>query len=187
MSSCEASLNPEMESAMVQLGRLYGLVENKVTSQGPVCELSARCCRFREFGHDLFLTALEHEYLLASGEPAVEPLRAGENCPWQASSGVCMARAGRPLGCRVYFCDPNFAETMPEIMEEALTQLKQIHNQMEIPWDYRPLHLFLTESREKGRWVEPSQAPCDTVGESTDNGGRPVLNVLEAGYIPPRD
>ena len=34
---------------------------------GPVCQLSGRCCRFKEYGHTLFVSTAEVRLLLASG------------------------------------------------------------------------------------------------------------------------
>jgi len=155
-----------MQLAFDELTKLYDEVDEMIRSASPVCELSARCCRFKEFGHDLFLTSLEHEYLLASGEVAVSRFAPGENCPWQAESGRCTARKGRPLGCRVFFCDPAYAERMPEIMESAIGRLRHISDRHQIEWDYRPLHKHLLESLADGRWLEPGQAQGEHVGTS---------------------
>ena len=40
----------------------------------------------------------------------MRPLDQGATCPWQDSRGHCTAREARPLGCRVYYCDPAFEE-----------------------------------------------------------------------------
>lgn len=176
-----------MQLAFAELSRLYAEVDEMIRSRSPVCELSARCCRFREFGHDLFLSSLEHEYLLASGEPAASRLIAGENCPWQAESGHCRARTGRPLGCRVFFCDPAWANEMPEVMEEAIGRLRQISDRHNFAWDYRPLHKHLLESLAAGRWSEPDLPRREPVGipladeSSADCSGQSPGNQAESG------
>jgi hypothetical protein len=62
--------------------------------------------------------------------------------------GLCTARERRPLGCRVYFCDPKFVDAGPAISEQYVAAFKQLHNQTGIPWEYRPLHAFLRERHE---------------------------------------
>lgn len=139
-----------LDDALSALGTLYDEVDAEIARHAPVCRLSARCCRFREYGHDLFVSGLEHEYWLRADEPAVsaEDWRPGENCPWQSASGMCHARKGRPLGCRVYYCDPAFESVMPDITEAAISRIKRITGQAGMAWDYRPAHehLKLTES-----------------------------------------
>lgn len=180
-----------MQLAFEELSRLYNEVEAQIRAHSPVCELSSRCCRFREFGHDLFLTSLEHEFLLASGEPAVSPFSAGENCPWQAESGQCKARAGRPLGCRIFFCDPAWADTMPNVMENAMTTLRQISDRNQLQWDYRPLHKHLLESLAAGRWSQPDLPRREPVGyqisdeSSADCSGQSPENRAESGQAAP--
>ena len=43
---------------------LYRDVDREVAAAGPVCVASGRCCRFKEYGHTLFLSNLEAEVLL---------------------------------------------------------------------------------------------------------------------------
>ena len=146
------------DEALSALNDLYDEVEAEIHACAPICEISGRCCRFREYGHDLFVSILERDHWLRSGEPAVaaNDWRPGENCPWQSPTGLCTARKGRPLGCRVYFCDPKFAEAMPEITERAITRLKRITLQAGLPWDYRPAHRHLAETEKS--WRPPAHA-----------------------------
>ncbi len=48
---------------------LYSEVDQAVAAAGPVCIASGRCCRFKEYGHVLFVSNLEAEVLL-SGAPS---------------------------------------------------------------------------------------------------------------------
>jgi Fe-S-cluster containining protein len=127
---------------------IYTSADAAVAAAGPVCESSGRCCRFTEYGHTLFLSDLEAEYLLktAPGYHRVTP----DGCPFQID-GLCTARDERPLGCRVYFCDPKFQDAMPVILETHLQKLKQLANELERPWRYAPLHVFLQEALDAGR------------------------------------
>ena len=56
------------------LGRLYDDFDAEVAARRPVCALSGRCCRFEEYGHTLFVTAIEFA-LLAADAPDAEPGR----------------------------------------------------------------------------------------------------------------
>ena len=52
----------------------------------------------------------------------------------------------RPIGCRVYFCDPVYTETGNAITEEAVAKLKRIADEHGTGWRYAPLHVFLNEA-----------------------------------------
>jgi Fe-S-cluster containining protein len=161
---------PPERPEFLALSELFARVDREILGIGPQCELSGRCCRFKQFGHDLFITGLEHDYLIETSSAAVMSLNYGENCPWQSKSGICTARNSRPLGCRVFFCDPAYADSMPEIMESAIRDLKKIHIEADLAWDYRPLQAYLIESREQGRWQEPAIDPSDTADPRSDSG-----------------
>jgi hypothetical protein len=135
-----------------ELRALYDQVEAEVARLGPVCQLSGRCCRFREYGHTLFVSALEIEFLLGGAPKASRPLDQGETCPWQDAQGRCTARGARPLGCRVYYCDPNYQAAAPELSERFIARLKQMADRHGLPWNYAPLHRHLHERRDQGDW-----------------------------------
>ena len=125
------------------LRELYRALDADVARLGPVCALSGRCCRFEEYGHTLFLSAPEAAVLVAEAPPPSRPLDDGATCPWQDAAGRCTAREARPLGCRVYYCDPSFEGHAPELTEAYIAQLKQLVDAYGLPWDYAPLHRHL--------------------------------------------
>ncbi len=45
-----------------ELRGLYEQLDSEVARLGPVCQLSGRCCRFREYGHTLFVSSLEVQF-----------------------------------------------------------------------------------------------------------------------------
>jgi hypothetical protein len=124
--------------------RLYGEVDREVAAAGPVCVASGRCCRFKEYGHTLFVSALEADVLLAAAPPYDAAAVTADFCPFQRGN-LCTAREPRPLGCRVYYCDPNYQETGQRISEEYLRRLKRLADEQGLPWRYAPLHVFLRE------------------------------------------
>src|SRR5438094_8693093 len=122
---------------------IYAEADAAVAAAGPVCVASGRCCRFAEYGHTLFLSSLEADVLLAAAPPYEQPVTP-DFCPFQVDN-LCTAREPRPLGCRVYFCDPGYQETGREISETYLRQLKDLANESGVGWHYAPLHVFLDE------------------------------------------
>jgi len=125
---------------------LYREVDREVAAAGPVCVASGRCCRFKEYGHVLFVSNLEAEVLLA-GAPAYEAPVGVEFCPFQKEN-LCTAREPRPLGCRVYYCDPGYQERAGQITEKYLARLKLLASESGTEWRYAPLHYFLNHPDE---------------------------------------
>lgn len=128
---------------------IYGAADRAVAAAGPVCVASGRCCQFKEHGHTLFLSNLEAEVLLAAA-PAYEQPASADFCPFQKGQ-LCTAREPRPLGCRVYFCDPAYQETGRQISEEYLRRLKQLAQDHGLSWHYAPLHHYLNHPEEAGK------------------------------------
>jgi hypothetical protein len=124
-----------------QVLELYAEVDLEVAAAGPVCVASGRCCRFKEYGHTLFLSNLEADVLLAGAPPYERPVTA-DFCPFQKGN-LCTARGPRPLGCRVYYCDPAYQETGNRISETYVRRLKELAEAHGVPWRYAPLHAFL--------------------------------------------
>ena len=63
---------------------IYREADAAVADAGPVCVASGRCCRFKEYGHVLFLSNLEAEVLLDAVPPHTRPVSA-DFCPFQES------------------------------------------------------------------------------------------------------
>ena len=120
---------------------VYATVDAAVAAAGPKCESSGRCCRFAEYGHTLFLSRFEADILLDHA-PQYEYPVGREGCPFQRGN-LCTARDERPLGCRIYYCDPAYQETGNQITEDAVAALKRIADETGSGWEYAPLHQFL--------------------------------------------
>jgi hypothetical protein len=129
-----------------ELRALYGEVDAAVARAGPTCALSGRCCRFREYGHTLFLTGVEFRLLQADAPDPVRPPDDGATCPWQDLDGRCTARDARPLGCRIYYCDPGYADAMGPLTEGALARLRAFVRRRGLAWDYLSLHEHLARA-----------------------------------------
>lgn len=149
---------------------LYRELDAAVAARGPACELSGRCCRFREYGHVLFLTMPEALILTADAPTPPHDLDDGDTCPWQDHAGRCTARGARPLGCRVFFCDPSFDIHSSELTERFLSRLRRLVEQRGWPWDYARLHDHLHRARAEGRLAIDLARP----GRSADEGEAPA-------------
>jgi hypothetical protein len=135
-----------------ELHALYAALDAELARLAPVCALSGRCCRFTEYGHTLFVSAPEAALLVDEAPPPVRPLDDGDSCPWQDAAGRCTARAARPLGCRVYYCDPDYQAHGPPLAESFITRLKRLVDDYQLSWNYAPLHRHLEEAEAQGRF-----------------------------------
>jgi Fe-S-cluster containining protein len=135
---------------------VYAAADAAVGAAGPRCQASGRCCRFKEYGHTLFLSRFEAELLLETA-PAYDQPVSPDGCPFQVG-GLCTAREQRPLGCRIYFCDPDYQGRQTEITEDAIARLKEIADEFGTGWEYAPLHRFLNaaEPTPTGRIALPT-------------------------------
>ena len=139
--------DPIPEPLLHRVRELYRAVDAAVAAAGPVCEASGRCCRFKEYGHILFLSNLEAAVLLAEAPPYGRPV-SPDFCPFQ-NDRLCTAREPRPLGCRIYHCDPSYQETGNQITENGLKQLKTLAAEHGVEWLYAPLHHFLNNAPDR--------------------------------------
>lgn len=141
-----------MSTIREDLTALYTDLDADIRAAAPVCQVSGRCCRFKEYGHTLFLSGPELDKLLDEAPPPVRPLDDGATCPWQDDGGRCTAREARPMACRIYFCDPNYAGVGEAFSEQRIRQLKDLCDRHRVAWSYAPLHEHLRRARAFGRF-----------------------------------
>jgi hypothetical protein len=146
------------DASREQVLAIYAEVDREVAAAGPVCVASGRCCRFKEYGHVLYVSNLEAEVLLAAAPPYDRPV-SPDFCPFQKDK-LCTAREPRPLGCRIYFCDPSYQETGNRLSEKYLHRLKELARERGVEWRYAPLHQFLTEAADTTSQGEPHALPA---------------------------
>jgi hypothetical protein len=156
-------MSPELRRHVLGL---YAEADAAVAAAGPKCEASGRCCRFKEYGHTLFVSNLEAELLLDAAPHFSQPV-SGEFCPFQ-DGNLCTAREPRPLGCRVFFCDPCYQDTGNAITESFLRRLKELAESHGTGWRYAPLHYFLNEASArtpaKNEEARPTRIPLTLTG-----------------------
>src|SRR5262249_4900088 len=125
---------------------LYAEVDREVAAAGPVCVASGRCCRFKEYGHVLYLSSLEAEVLLAGAPPYERPVGAGF---FPLPKGhPCTAPQPPPPRVRRYSRAPNYPETAGRLTEKYLRRLKELAEQEGRGWHYAPLHHFLNHPED---------------------------------------
>ena len=133
----EALLHGELR---VLVEAIYADVERELAALQPRCEMSGRCCRFEEYGHRLFVTTAELAVFAASAADCPAALALLENedaggCRFQEGR-MCQAHPIRPLGCRMFFCDPAHEEKLQALYERLHARLKALHDDLGITYCY---------------------------------------------------
>lgn len=128
----EAARRPEVVTAMREF---YTRADRRIAAHAPACWNKGECCRFGEFGHRLYVTALEVVYYLAAADGAEVPPVTRDACP-HAVEDKCRARSRRPLGCRIFFCDPAARHWQGPLTEDLLEELRRLHEQLNVPYFY---------------------------------------------------
>lgn len=146
------------DGVSADVAELLRQAETEITALNPKCDASGRCCRFEEYGHRLYVTTAEliHFAAIMTAEAGVEaadqtssasgthkqislPQYFAEaqplGCPYQVER-LCHARAARPLGCRIYFCDPSAQSWQNTLYERYHQQLKATHLRWDVEYAY---------------------------------------------------
>lgn len=124
--------DPEFVSAVADV---FAETDAIIAAHSPVCTNRGLCCHFDAYDHRLYVTSTELAYFLSGFS---DDLTAPENdgyCPYQVG-GRCTAREHRPLGCRVFFCDPNSQSWQPGLTESMLVRLRAIGRAHDLPDAY---------------------------------------------------
>ena len=118
---------------------LYRALELELAGKGARCAACGRCCRFAEFGPELWLTSAELAFLVARhGRRA--PVDGGD-CPY-LEDGLCAAREGRALACRTFHCElPR--ETVEEITNRYVDAVRRLAREADLPLEYAELSASL--------------------------------------------
>ncbi len=155
------------EAAFARLEALYAEVDAFVAQARPVCIVRGVCCRFEEAGHELFATALEADYARDRHPgPLPEPEAPGR-CPYHVE-GRCTARAGRPLGCRTYFCDRRTESVLAEAHEHFLGRLRVLEAETGYPSAYGRFPALLAARAEAhGSATTTVQTDFQAAGEGS--------------------
>lgn len=150
---------------------VYAVADVAVAAARPRCDVSGRCCRFTEYGHTLFISHFEADLLLTAAPPFARPVTP-DGCPFQVG-GLCTVREVRPLGCRIFFCDPAYESRMVEITEDCIRRLKAIADEHGTGWRYAPLHQFLNDPASV---AGPTGTPATSMTPSASRWPLPLLS-----------
>lgn len=123
--------------AFIRLKSIYDSVDRIIAGLDLHCQQDGSCCRFGTSELRLFVTGLEVLYLrykCGTSFPSVSM----DQCPY-LERDRCRAREGRPLGCRIYFCDPRFGLGAEAIYEKYHREIVLIHNNHDLIYNYQEL------------------------------------------------
>ncbi len=123
---------PELAEAVAAF---YAEVARAVASHEPVCENRGLCCRFGEYGHALYVTSIELVYFVRMNRDRWAAVGEQQACPYHVG-GVCTSREARPLGCRVFFCDPDTRDWQSSEYERGLSRLRSLCTQFGVAYRY---------------------------------------------------
>jgi len=118
----------------------YEGLDAEIASHRPLCWNRGTCCKFRQYGHRLFVTPLELAYFMA-GEAQPVRATAEDRCPYQTEGrhqveGRCTARDQRPMGCRIFFCQAASRHWQPDLTERSLEKLQELHDRFGATYAY---------------------------------------------------
>jgi Fe-S-cluster containining protein len=114
---------------------LYREVDAELRALGASCDACGRCCRFAEFGHELWVTNLELSYLLA--RHGRRGAAAAGACPY-LDGDRCSARTGRALACRTFHCSLS-RDVVEEITNRYFERLRALARAEGLPIEYSGL------------------------------------------------
>ncbi|MBI1368938.1 MAG: hypothetical protein GC162_09830 [Planctomycetes bacterium] len=131
---------------------LYDRLVDDIAGRSPTCWLSGKCCKFESYGHRLYVTGLEIAWMLgqidadARARLDAAELRGMDGCPFQMSK-MCGVHAIRPLGCRIYYCDPAAKSWQNEVYEQYQNELRRLHDQRGLTYRYMEWRMGLEDAR----------------------------------------
>jgi Fe-S-cluster containining protein len=118
-----------------RMASFYAEADTAIAAHRPVCLNRGACCRFDTFGHRLYVTTIELAWFARGRSGAWKAPGEGGSCPYQ-EGGLCTAREHRPLGCRVFFCDPAAREWQGPEYEGFLSRLKTLGDELGVEYRY---------------------------------------------------
>ncbi len=117
-----------------RIAAFYTAIDHAIAAHNPICQNRGVCCSFNRFGYSLFVTTVELVNFIRCNRDSA-PITTGSTCPYHID-GMCRARDSRPLGCRVFFCDPLSQDWQGPTYERGLAELKRIGTSFGIDYRY---------------------------------------------------
>lgn len=133
--------HPENNPEIVEI---YKKLETELTSLDPGCNTCGTCCHFDEFDHVLYASTIEIKYIQENVE--VPPFDPDKNvCPFLVNN-QCTIREHRALGCRVFFCNPDYKEKSQDIYNKYYAMIKDMAIKNQTEWNYAPMMKLLKQN-----------------------------------------
>lgn len=150
----------------------YESLDAAVDAHRPTCWNKAACCKFGEFGHRLYVTSVEVAFFVGGLRNDWQPPTDEDRCPYQVD-GLCTARAHRPMGCRVFFCDPASSHWQGDEYERCLARLKAICSDHGVEYHYVE---WLSALRALSRLIPKGESSAAVV-----SSGQPIAPSIDPG------
>jgi len=128
------------DAALDELEAVYRALDSHLAVLGPRCRACGACCDFARNDYRLYASHLERALVVRRHGP---PRLAPSGCCGFLVGGRCSVHASRPLGCRVFFCDPAHKAREQDIYHGFQQRLRAIAERHGLPWAYAP---FFDES-----------------------------------------
>ncbi len=101
-----------------------------------LCSACGKCCNFKQFDHQLFVTPPELLYLSAHLGDKLKQMTNGV-CLYNLA-GKCTVYDYRFSGCRIFCCKAD-KDFQSELSESAIQKLKSICEKFGVPYEYSDL------------------------------------------------
>ena len=122
---------------LAAMADVYRRADAETTRGRALCLGGGACCKFDLTAHRLYLSTGELAFLCQS--PPADPRRCRlGRCPYQVAAR-CSARQHRPLGCRLFFCDPRARDWSRPCHERYHREIQLLHERRRVPYLYAEL------------------------------------------------
>jgi hypothetical protein len=125
------------EVVLAAVQRIYRYADAAIARRRPSCHQCARCCQFARYGHSLLVSTAEVALFLRSADLSRITAPPAGTCPFlRTCPARCAARRDRPLGCRLYFCNPSLQGWQQDLYNLLHGRLRQLHGSLNVPYYY---------------------------------------------------
>lgn len=164
------------EDLATMMAGFYDQLDRTIADHGPTCWNRGSCCKFGEYGHKLFVTTVEMAYFVRGTRDDWRPPSAEDSCPFQVQ-GRCTAREHRPMGCRIFFCDPDAQEWQSDEYERQLRTLKSLSAAAGV--DYRYIEWMRALRQVPLAGPSPRFVPAPELGRPSGGVDPMPLRVIQ--------
>lgn len=126
-----------------EIVEIYDKLDLELSEINPGCNACGSCCHFNTYGHILYTSNIEVNYILENVN--VPPHDPNQNiCPF-LKDNVCSIRDFRMLGCRVFYCNPHYRVITQEVYihSKYYNMMKEVAGRNQMEWHYAPMMKLL--------------------------------------------